>query len=146
MSISIEEMVKSVSNVDRVAPGLPASFTEAACAGDFGWQGDLKLTVLDKVPASQKKVAKPSDLDRQLVPGNTEGAKHCLDSLDGVALYRPSEWSEESLIGPTLKLTKDRVIMHPTHGHVTVLAGTIIGCTYQREFDAELRRETRARD
>lgn len=131
---------------EKVQPGMPASFTEAASVGDFGWQGDLKLIVVDVVPTGYVKIAKPKAADKQLVPGNTEGAKHCLDSLDGVTLYRPKEWSDESLDGPCLVLTKARKILHPTHGHVTIPAGMTILCRYQREWDKELAQELRARD
>ncbi len=79
-------------------------------------------------------------------PGRRKGSKHCLDSLAGVKIYRPSDWSEESLAGPCLVLSAERVIMHPVHGAVTIPAGLIVGCRYQREWDREVARERRARD
>ena len=144
----IEEHARRIAarQDEKVQPGMPAAFTEAASAGDFGWQGDLKLIVVAAVPAGYAQVKQPKAIDRQLVPGNTEGAKHCLDSLEGVTLYRPQQWSEESLDGPCLVLTQERKILHPTHGHVTIPAGLTILCRYQREWDREQQRERRSQD
>lgn len=134
-------------NDPRVKPGQAERFTEAATVADAIRQGDLYLVIAgDKPPADYEKIVKPKAIDKQLVPGNTEGAKHCLDSLAGVQIWRPKTWNEESLEGPYLKLSKERTILHPTHGSVTVPAGFAIQCHYQMEFDAEQKRETRARD
>lgn len=129
-----------------VMPGRPERFTDAAQAGDVIAQGDLYLMIVDGVPADYKRVPKAKTIDRQLVPGNTIGARHCLDSLVGVALYRPEKWDGEDLRGPCLVLTKERTILHPTHGDVTIPAGFTVLCGYQPEFDAEERKERRARD
>ena len=106
----------------------------------------LVEVITDCVPSGMVEVKKPTELDKQLVPGNTIGAKHCLDSLDGVELHKPAKWDNESLVGPVLVLSKDRTVLHPTHGAVTMLAGSIVECHYQRELDAETKRELRARD
>ena len=131
----------------RVKPGQSHSFPDAASVGDFGWQGDLKITLVDEIPNGLDRVESPTAGDRQLVPGNTQGAKHCLDSLDGVQLFRLSEWGPgyEGLVGPAVKLNAERTVQHPTHGDVILPAGTY-SFTYQREFDAEQKRERRARD
>lgn len=134
------------SGQETVKPGMPARFTEACVPGDCIWQGDLGLEIVTAVPAGLAKLDTPKDVDRQLVPGNTTGAKHCLDSLDGVTLYRPENWSEESLDGPCLVLAEERTVTHPVHGAVTIPAGFIVQCHYQREFDAEQRRAVRSRD
>lgn len=144
----IEEMQQFVQKIvnnehETVRPGQPVRFTEACTSGDRIWQGDLALTIVNKIPSNYRLQKNPSN---QLVVGNTEGAKHCLDSLDGVKLYLPKNWNEESLQGPTLVLSKERTILHPTHGHVTIPAGFIVHCTYQREYDKEQERERRARD
>jgi hypothetical protein len=133
---------------ERIRMGAPERFSEAASVGDYGDQGDLRLTIVESTPSGFVFVKKPKAIDRQLVPGNTEGAKHCLDSLDGVELNRPAEWGPDyvGLLGPCLKLTKERTIQHPTHGDVTIPAGFTIQCRYQREWDAEQRRERRNAD
>lgn len=133
----------SKGEVKTVMPGNPLAFSDACTVNDRIWQGDLALTISNCLPSNYVKAKKPS---QQLVKGNNEGAKHCLDSLDGVEMYHPKEWNEESLVGPYLILHKERVVQHPKHGNVTVKAGTEIHCTYQRERDNELARDRRARD
>lgn len=131
----------------KIHPGQPHRISEAASVGDGVWQGDLGLEIAAKVPSDYVRVEKPTTRDCQLVPGNTEGAKHCLDSFAGVELYRPKEWpNAESLTGPCLVLTQERTVLHPKHGNVTIPAGFTIQCRYQREYDAELKRERRNAD
>ena len=134
-----------------VQPGRPESFTRACVANDAIRQGDLYLVIADTVPAH---FIRATDDLCQLVPGNTEGARHCLDSLEGVTKWYPpnwsikllDNWSGESLEGPVLVLAATRVARHPTHGPVKILAETIVACHYQREFDAIEMRERRALD
>ena len=144
----IEQHATKIKNGehDRVFPGMPLSMSRAMVAGDAIAQGDLLLVVHDAIPNEYVKIEHPQDADRQLVPGNTVGARHCLDSLEGIVLYRPTKWDEESFDGPFFQTTQERVVMHPTHGSVTVPGGMTIGCHYQKEFDAIQMRERRARD
>lgn len=144
----VERHAKRISagEHETVKPGQSFRITEAASIGDGAWQGDLGLEIVASVPSNYVQVIKPTKADKQLVPGNTQGAKHCLDSLQGVQIFRPSNWSEESLGGPCLVLTKERTILHPTHGAVTIPAGFTVLCRYQREWDKEQARERRARD
>lgn len=131
---------------DRIGPGVPVQMSPALEPGEGVAQGDLYLIVESRVPEDYVEVLQPQDSDRQLVPGQTVGAKHCLDSLEGVKMYRPNLWSSESLEGPHLVLSQDRVVLHPTHGAVTIPAGMSVTCYYQREYDAEQKRERRALD
>ncbi len=144
----IQNHVEAIANGqhERIKPGQPAAFSEACVAGDAIRQGDLYLILVDAVPKGYVSVEKPTKADRQLVPGNTEGARHCLDALVGVTLYRPAQWSEESLEGPCFVLAKARKVLHPTHGVVSIPAGLTVLCIYQREWDKELAKERRARD
>ena len=152
MQTVIEKMEKRITKIRankdaKVKPGQPVTFTRACVAGDTVRQGDLYLVIGDKAPSRGFVLLDGKDeMHKQLVPGNTQGAKHCLDSLDGVAIYRPAKFDNESTIGPVLVLSQDRIVMHPTHGHVTLLAETVVECHYQREYDAEKKREMRARD
>lgn len=146
--MSIKEIVEHAAKIkngehDKVQPGQPLQFSEACTVNDRIWQGDLALTISDSVPEGYVKLDK---LVQKLVPGDNVGARHVLDSLDGVEMYVPKEWNEESLIGPYLILTKDRTVTHPVHGDVTIPAGFSVHCTYQREYDKEQERERRARD
>lgn len=145
---TLERIEKHAASIkagnERVKPGQPVRFTEASVYGDTIAQGDLYLMIYEGAPpADYVEIKKPKEIDRQLVPGNTQGAKHCLDSLDGVKLFRPKEWTGDDLRGPLLVLSEERTVLHPTHGAVTIPAGFMALCGYQPEYDAELRRERR---
>ncbi len=152
MQTAIEKIQERASRIkegnDKIEPGKAVRLSEAASVDDGVRQGDLYLVVADGVPATHERVVSPKDIDRQLVPGNTEGAKHCLDSLEGVEIYRPAGWGPdyEGLNGPVLRLSKDRTVTHPKHGDVTIPAGFDVECVYQREWDAEQARERRNAD
>lgn len=142
----IEEHCQRIARGDeRVYPGMPMRFTEGCVSGDCIWQGDLGLVIVDgkKPPKNYVKPEKPT---AQLVPGNNVGAKHCLDTLDGMTMYVPKNWDEDSLQGPFLVLSKEVTVLHPTHGSVTIPAGFNVQCYYQREYDRELEKERRAKD
>lgn len=139
------ELIKNGEH-DKIGPGIPLTISTALKSGEGVAQGDLMLIVADSVPLGYGRIKRPKKLDMQLVPGNTVGAKHCLDSLKGVTLYRPANWNSESMDGPCIVTTVERTVLHPTHGAVTIPAGMTIVCHYQREFDAEQKRERRARD
>jgi len=142
----IEQHCRSIADgCEKVYPGMPLRFTEASTSGDCIWQGDLGLVVVDNENIPQGYV-KPDNKTVQLVPGNTVGSKHCLDTLDGVEMYVPSKWNEETLQGPFLVISKEVTVLHPTHGNVTIPAGFNVQCYYQREYDRELERERRAKD
>ena len=140
------ELKEIQAHLETVRPGQPSSFTMACVQGDCIDQGDLRLVVVDAPPSGWSEVVHMKKADRQLVPGNTRGAKHCLDSLEGVRLFHPKEWSEESLWGPCFSVSEERVVLHPVHGAVTVPPGLTILCRYQREYDKELAKERRTRD
>lgn len=131
---------------ERVKPGMAVAFTEACVPGDAIRQGDLYLVLRDAVPAGYVQLPKPKAADKQLVPGNTQGARHCLDSLAGVSLFRPEKLAEDSLAGPCFSTTRERKVLHPVHGVVVVPAGLVVQCIYQREYDRELQRARRAQD
>lgn len=154
MLAAIDKITRKASRIrngnDKIEPGQPVRMSEAAAPMDYVRQGDLYIVVMEAtaIPAGFVGVKKPKDVDRQLVPGNTQGSKHCLDSLAGVRLFRPADWNDkyEGLDGPCLVLSEERTIEHPTHGSVTIPAGFAVQCRYQREWDAEQRRERRNAD
>jgi hypothetical protein len=151
---SICEIEKRMASIrerkdSRVCPGQAVSFNRAHTAGDAIRQGDLYLVLLDEVPDGYVYAGKRANV--QLVPGNTEGARHCLDSLQGVKQWTPEQEagggaSADFQLGPVLRLAEERVVLHPTHGHVTLLENTIVQCLYQREHDAILKAARRAAD
>lgn len=147
MTATLEKtMARIQSHLEDVLPGEPVKISDAADVGDGLWQGDLGIEIVAAVPADYVQVKRPSIADKQLVPGNTEGSRHCLDSLKGVTIYRPAKWDAENLRGPCLVLSQQRTITHPKHGDVSIPAGRTVLCRYQREFDAEQKRERRTRD
>lgn len=136
-----QHVQKILDGEHHVRPGTPARFTAACQAGDCIDQGDLRIILIDDIPTHYKKVTQKQ---KQLVPGNTEGARHCLDSLAGVQMYLPKDWpNENGLEGPIFVLTKERTILHPTHGPVTIPAGFTVQCRYQREWLKEEERRVR---
>lgn len=143
----IERHAKAIAGGKaKVHPGQPFRFSEAAQSGDGVWQGDLGICLIEIIPGGHEETKNPSI---QLVPGNTEGAKHCLDSLQGVTMYYPKGWpqsAETDYLGPILSLTEERTILHPKHGPVSIPAGSIVQCTFQREFHAETQRSRRNAD
>lgn len=138
----LAEMITNIrSSIEDIKPGEPFEFTTASTVRDRVWQGDLAITIVDKVPAEYVKKQ-----IKQLVPGDTQGARHCLASLDGCEVYVPPDWNNESLDGPVVKCLTRTVVTHPTHGDVIVPDGFIFECTYQRDYDVEQKVIRRALD
>lgn len=101
--------------------------------GDAWAQGDILIVALDKVPNKSALVKQPVS---QLAPGNTQGSRHCLDSLEGVQVW---EQKETPLDGPVIVSDREFTVTHPEHGDVTFQPG-IYAVVYQRAFAEELRR------
>lgn len=135
-------------HLETVRPGMPFRISDAADVGDGVWQGDLCLEIVAAVPDGYEHVNLPKAGDKQLVPGQTQGSRHCLKSLKGVKIYRPANWGADldALAGPCLVLSDDATVLHPTHGAVTIPAGRTILCSYQRTWDAEQRKQRRSLD
>ena len=151
MTATIDRILDTVQQIndgrhESLSPGMPFTIPESWGVGEAGAQGDLIFVIADQVPDDYKRIQNPIAKDLQLVPGNTKGSRHCLDSFDGVTLYRPRDWSEEGLKGPHIIVTKERVVTHPTHGHWTIPAGRQITFEYPRVWDAEQQRERRNAD
>lgn len=150
---TLEQITKTHANhISTISPGLPAAFSAAATPGDCIAQGDLYVTIVDRVPDGYVHAEQPA---RQLVPESGAGSHHRLDSLEGVEIHIPVGWRVDapwgSLDGPCLILTEEREVRHePGHGHphgtVTIPAGQTVLCTYQREWLAEQRRVARVMD
>lgn len=142
-------------NVDSMAPCEPFHFTKRNI-GNVIPQGDLDIEVMPdgiKPPAGYVLVDKPTDADRQLAVEAGAGSHHRLASMDGVKLYRPKDWGKDDadLRGPFVVFAKPNAIVHePGHDrpHATAFADEpcSVQIHYQRNLDAETRREIRARD
>lgn len=137
----------------RIHPGQPLT-SEGLSAGDIIPQGDLYIRIAathERPPADYITVHEPVGDQLKLVPGPDAGSHHWLDSGVGVTMFLPPEWGSdlESLRGPWLVLTEPRTIEHhgpSRHGSVHLSAGQCVELGYQRVWDAEHRRERRARD
>lgn len=132
-------------------PGMPFRFHSGMSYKQAHRQGDLYLTLRDPKdrPVDYVEVSFHDNDPKylQLVPGLQQGARHCLDSLSGVRMWLPSDFGPDSLRGPWISITKERVVRHPTHGHSELIPG--IGdynCTYQRSLDSVLKLERRNAD
>ena len=146
---AIEKHAASIRDgLAKIQPGEPHTISDAAATGDGFAQGDLSIILVDAIPDGYKRIQTPTDKDRQLVPGNTEGSRHCLDSLDGVELYRHENWNQnyDGLMGPLFRLSKERTITHPKHGDITIPADRCVLTTYQPDYDAETRKTRRNAD
>lgn len=124
---------------ESIRRGEPQRFPEAASPGDALRQGDLIVTLLDRLPSGAKEVGEPQ---LQLADGSTQGSRHCLDSPDGVRMYEVAD--KGAYDGPILDLSRERTITHPEHGHMVLPPGCY-AVTYQRTVDSE-QREARVRD
>lgn len=154
MTTAAEIATKLDTHAKTVAPGMPASLTDAHSYGDGVWQGDLGLEVVSEVPADYVLVENPKDIDRQLVPlGGGPGSHHRLKTFQGVTLYRPKDWGrlETDLRGPCVVFSEPNEIVHePGHAHphgtVSIESPMTVLCRYQRNLAADEREARRAAD
>ena len=133
-NITAETALEKISaRAERIKNDETQRFPEAASHGDSWRQGDLYITLLAGRPIG---AVKEKAAGQQLVPGTTQGSRHCLDSLVGVTLYRLP--NPGMLDGPIIECRKERTITHPEHGDVILPPGTY-AISYQRSVDAEER-------
>lgn len=124
----VEQAAQAKAKPDPVRYGSMA-------VGDFHRQGDVYLRRHNlKTMRGLSRVEKP---DLQLAPGDTQGSRHCLDSLDGITLY--SRPDATALDGPLIVAEREFTVLHPEHGNVTLPAGQY-SIHYQRQYAEELRR------
>lgn len=96
-------------------------------------QGDVYFSRLAAVPTPTRRLLQSNG---QLVPGQTQGSRHCVNPAQ-VRLWvlpRPTP-----LQGPIIEATDAFTVSHPEHGHVTLAPG-VYQVTYQRDFAEGLRR------
>lgn len=96
-------------------------------------QGDVYLTRLAAVPSGAQRLLKT---DGQLVPGHTQGSRHCVDPGQ-VRLWAFA--NPTALQGPIIEAPEVFTVRHPEHGHLTFPAG-VYGVTYQRQYADTVRR------
>jgi len=146
----IEQHAENIRNGldEKVKPGMDAYFTEACVEGEGIWQGDLLLVIAGDTLGEGFGKNHAQEDNHQLVPGETVGSRHCLENLDGIEVFYPKEWNEDSLIGPYFTVAKGTtaIVTHPTHGNVHIPGGFNIQCYYQKEQDREQEKVRRALD
>lgn len=149
---SIVDRLKS--HLSTISPGQSFNITAAHQPGEGVWQGDLGIEIVEpKVPTGYSLVKNPTDADRQLAVEAGAGSHHRLRSLEGVKIYRPANWGQDEAdtSGPYIVLDRPNAIVHePGHAHphgtVNIDTPCSILIRYQRNLDAETRKEVRARD
>lgn len=130
-----------------IKPGQPVHLSDVLSVGDGVAQGDLCLLVLAEVPKEGfKKLTGHADKVFQLVQGNTQGARHCIEDVSTVELFIPDNWNFESLMGPVFRTVAPTRVLHPVHGTVSVDAGIVVQAIYQRVWAQEAAKERRNRD
>ncbi len=130
-TLTAEQAIDRVrSQAESIKNDSTQRFPEAASPGDTWRQGDLYITLLDEIPEGAIKAVTVL----QLAEGQTQGARHCLDSKAGVEMFRVA--NPGMLDGPLLRTDRQRTIKHPEHGNVIIPPGSY-QITYQRDLDAE---------
>lgn len=127
----MDDVAAVLTTAEKIKNDETQRFPEAASVGDFVRQGDVFITLLDRVPSNCTLVKKPSS---QLVSGNTQGSRHCVRSLRGVKVYGLS--SPTVYDGPIIESKNEMTIEHPEHGDWVLPAGCY-AISYQRTEDSE---------
>lgn len=160
-----ERSVSYVKGNQKIKPGQPVRFSDAATIGDYGDQGDLRIELINDIGNDESfsyeyhhkddglktKVYKlQNSYNALLVPGNTIGSNHYLEDAKSCTIFYPAGWSKdasyEEYEGPILKCHHETTIKHPVHGDVTIPAGNCVFLSYQRVFDVEQMKERRQLD
>jgi len=128
-----------LESAESIKSDTTRKFPEAASIGDTFRQGDIYITLIEKVPQDVIKTKNPSN---QIATGDTQGSRHCIDELNNVIVYHKK--NPGMLNGPVILVNSPIIITHPEHGHVSLPCGTY-EITYQKNLDSE-EREMRARD
>lgn len=123
----LKEHAESIKNDEHQVVGPMA-------VGDTYWQGDLGVVYYGE---ALPKDAEPIEASAQLVPGQTEGARHVLESVEGIGFYRRK--NATVCDGPFLVAPAGFRVNHPRHGDLTFGSG-IYAIIYQRQYAEELRR------
>jgi len=131
MQSTVDDVSVVVSVAESIKNDELQHFPEAASVGDYIRQGDVYVTLLEKVPGKCKAVKNPSN---QLAPGNTQGSRHCIKSLRDVKVFAVANPTVYD--GPVIESTHEVTIEHPEHGD-WVLPPGCYSISYQRTEDSE---------
>ncbi len=111
-------------------------FPEAASPGDVFRQGDIYIWREEDDLPTHLIPLRGKDAKAQLVDDNSRGARHILENLEGVELFRDPEG--DALQGPWFRLATEKVLTHPDHGNVRMPPGNY-SITRQRARAEDLR-------
>jgi len=131
--MQVIEIHKRIQALAEVVKGKPEPREVTIPVGDYTVQGDVYIQALDIVPTGYK----PTSIAAQIAPGNTQGSRHILKSLDGIKMYTAKNASV--LDGPVIRAEQSFELTHPEHGHL-ILSPGIYRITYARQYAVELRR------
>lgn len=124
-----EVLAKIEQNAKQADPEV--RFVRTMQPGEWTRQGDLQITLLDKLPKDLIKTE-----ERQLVSGTTQGSRHVLDAILGKAARIWVRKSPTALQGPIVELKERCHVVHPEHAHHSLPSG-IYEITYQRDRESE---------
>lgn len=136
---TVEKTIQSLSNYAESIRNTDAHDLSGMEIGDEWRQGDvsIKRRADDFIKSNAGSlISTPTRL--QLAPGETQGSRHCLDSLAGVEAFVLADATP--LDGPILRFGEPRSILHPEHGDLMNLPPGVYGVTYQRARSEELAR------
>lgn len=124
----------TIKKIEQSADALKNSEIRSPELGELDYvrQGDLYIYRILDIPEGCTREKKPS---MQLAPGDTQGSRHCLESLDGVKVFRLP--NPNPLQGPIFELAAQNTITHPEHGHIVLRAGRY-AVTFQRSFAKDM--------
>lgn len=127
------EAIQRESKRHRADVRHVASMSPGECAR----QGDVYLTMLDRLPAQLGKKTE----QRQLAPGTTQGSRHIVAASCGATIYEPAAGAS-ALLGPVIDSPGRLLVEHPEHGHLDLPRG-VYQATFQRDYAKERADEIR---
>ena len=147
----IEELIKNnemlVKGNLKIKPGQDINFSPALTSDDIAAQGDLYFRRISESEIPDNYMAMTPF--KQMVPGNTKGAKHTFNEMP-LKCFVPQGWSaEESYKGSRgpIVVIGPNVLTHAEHGNWTLeLEKDCIEFGYQNDWDYQEKEIVRQRD
>lgn len=107
--------------------------------GDEWRQGDVRIKRLpDDFHIKYANQLRAIKVVQQLAPGETQGSRHLLTSVDGVQMF--ALVNATPIDGPIVVLSSPNSVAHPEHGDVVNLPAGCYAFPGQRAYADELRR------
>ena len=138
-TLSAIQVIREVKDSVQNPKPLPWSLGRANRVGEWGRQGDIYVTLIDPPTQRLEKVDK---FTGQVVEGNTQGSRHCVDNPNAVVAYNNPDMSLSK--GMILQVKEACSIVHPEHGSVNLDGGIWVEIGHQiNEFN---RQKARSKD